>query len=259
MLIQMQKNEEALKAANETHTTLEEQAVDLIPPTTSGDDDESGMRMDGGDEPPPSVLDKKESQIASMGWESAKELDDAVTILTAPRTSFRDNVREVPLPPLYQEVLRARGDAVRSPDIPLSRPEHYRDRIGRDLRQLAVSIAASTENVEQWRTFCEEKGGIFPLLETIREGARSIQEETASNTVSETAWLGWLIIKKRPSRSMQCLSVCEMSVDFSRDVGCDYGRILRTNAAGVSFGRYAYHASVRQRIRYGHVGFESTS
>jgi hypothetical protein len=48
------------------------------------------MRMDGdSDESPPSVLTKKESQIASMGWESAKELDDAVTILTAPRTSFR--------------------------------------------------------------------------------------------------------------------------------------------------------------------------
>jgi hypothetical protein len=46
------------------------------------------MRMDGdSDESPPSVLDV-ESQIASMGWESAKELDDAVTILTAPEHPF---------------------------------------------------------------------------------------------------------------------------------------------------------------------------
>jgi predicted acylesterase/phospholipase RssA len=238
MLIQMQKNEEALIAANETRTTLEEQSVDLLPPNTSTgstSDDSSDMPLDDDDEPPP-VLDKKESQLASMGWESAKELDDAVTTLTGPRTSFRDNVQEVPLPLLYQEVLRAQvqGYTVRSPDIPLSRPEHYRDRIGRDLRQLAVSIAASTESVEQWRTFCEEKGGIFPLLETIREGARSIQEETAnSNTVSETAWLGWLDHQEEAfqgacSACRVLRDVCAISPEVSVVIT---DGILRTNAA----------------------------
>jgi hypothetical protein len=134
MLLQMQKKEEALIAANETITTLEEQAVDLTPPTSTsskrtrartgkddGDGDgktKKGMLVDDDDDEPPPVLDlddkTKQSQLASIRWESIKELDDAVTIMTGPRESFRDNVQEVPLPPLYREVLRERGDAVRS-------------------------------------------------------------------------------------------------------------------------------------------------
>jgi hypothetical protein len=113
------------------------------------------MRMDGdSDESPPSVLDV-ESQIASMGWESAKELDDAVTILTAPEHPFVTMSVKFRCRLCTKRAV-ARGDAVRSPDIPPV-GRNTTDRIGRDLRQLAVSIAASTENVEQWRTF-EEKG-----------------------------------------------------------------------------------------------------
>jgi hypothetical protein len=113
---------------------------------------------------------------------------------------------------------------------------------------------------EQWRTFAKKRVVSF-LLETIREGARSIQEETAnSNTVSETAWLGWLIIKKRPSGSMQPVGLRDVWCDFSRGVGCDYGRDSSyQRCLRVSFGRYAYHAfsTPTNTIRPRH--FESTS
>ena len=60
--------------------------------------------------------------------------------------------------------------------MPLSMPEHYEERIGRDMRHLAVSIASNVDEVRQWRLFCLEKGGIVPLLKCVQEGAKSIRE-----------------------------------------------------------------------------------
>ena len=211
MLIQMQKKE-ALLAANQT---LEEQAVDLSAGnnnnTTGGGTGGTGTgyvaeqssaaeqaaKHQDWTQNTPTRADQ--SQLVAMNWETAKELDDAVTKLTGDAASLRENVQVLPLPSLYREVLRARDNAAFAttaattspvePDIPLSRPEHYRDRIGRDLCQLAVSIASSTENTAQWRAFCQENGGLFPLLETVREGARSIREENSKSTVSERVTL----------------------------------------------------------------------
>jgi hypothetical protein len=116
------------------------------------------MRMDGdSDESPPSVLEK-ESQIASMGWESAKELDDAVTILTAPEHPFVTMSVKFRCRLCTKRAV-ARGDAVRSPDIPP---------VGRNTTGTASegiydswpSPLRLARRTEQWRTF-EEKG-IFP-------------------------------------------------------------------------------------------------
>jgi hypothetical protein len=41
-----------------------------------------------------------------------------------------------------------------------------------DMRRLAVSIASNIETIDQWKSFCENGGGILPLLECIRDGAR---------------------------------------------------------------------------------------
>jgi hypothetical protein len=83
----------------------------------------------------------KRSQIASMGWESAKELDDAVTILTAPEHPFV--TMSVKFRCRLCTKCCGREAMLFAVQIFHSRPEHYRDRIGRDLRQLAVSIAAA--------------------------------------------------------------------------------------------------------------------
>jgi Patatin-like phospholipase len=56
----------------------------------------------------------------------------------------------------------------------------------RDRKHLAVSIAAATEDVSQWRQFCQEHGGIFPILETVRVGAHVIRLKTAAQPKSET-------------------------------------------------------------------------
>lgn len=57
-----------------------------------------------------------------------------------------------------------------------SYPEHYKGRIGRDQRHLAVSIAASIDKPWQWKVFFEEGGGVLPLMECIRDGARSVEQ-----------------------------------------------------------------------------------
>jgi len=48
--------------------------------------------------------------------------------------------------------------------LTLSYPEHYKGRIGRDMRHLAVSIAASIDKSWQWKLFFDEGGGVLPLL-----------------------------------------------------------------------------------------------
>ena len=46
------------------------------------------------------------------------------------------------------------------------------------MRRLAVSIASGIENEEQWRIFCEDGGGLLPLLECIRDGAREVRQSS---------------------------------------------------------------------------------
>ena len=56
-----------------------------------------------------------------------------------------------------------------------SYPEHYKGRIGRDMRTLGVSIAASIDKPWQWKLFFDEGGGVLPLLECIVDGARAVE------------------------------------------------------------------------------------
>lgn len=70
-----------------------------------------------------------------------------------------------------RDVLR---DDVTSP-LPLSDPRHTA-RIEMDMRRLAVSIASNIETINQWKSFCEDGGGILPLLECIRDGAREVKQ-----------------------------------------------------------------------------------
>jgi len=60
--------------------------------------------------------------------------------------------------------------------LPLSDPTHYYDRIDKDMRHMAIAIASSVDFDWQWRLFCEEGGGLYPLVRCIRDGAKSIRE-----------------------------------------------------------------------------------
>lgn len=109
------------------------------------------------------------AELAAMDKETARELDAAVTQLSGTPDQLRTGMQVLPLP----------SPCISSPDAPpdlvfprLSEPEHYDTRISRDIRHLAVSIATNVEDIWEWRLFCQEKGGLKPLLECIGEPDR---------------------------------------------------------------------------------------
>lgn len=69
---------------------------------------------------------------------------------------------------------RARGGSA-APRPPPPHPDLYRSRIERDRRRTALAIAASIDEDWQWRLFCEEGGGLGPLIECVRDGASSLR------------------------------------------------------------------------------------
>lgn len=187
MLMQMQKNEEALLAANE-NIAEEQQVLELDPIHKTKTDDESSTWPLVGESK--SSMDST-SELPMMDVETARELDDAVVPLKGTEDELMRDVKVLPLNRLYtslEQAAAATNDTTATTTLPLSRPEHYLDRINRDRRHLAVSIAASTEQVSQWRLFCQEQGGIYPILETVREGARAIHHRKDYQEKKPKAW-----------------------------------------------------------------------
>jgi len=164
----------------------------------------------GGDPIPPPPEDES---VPRMDSATARELDDAVTWMVSTPTARNELLRSVnvlPLPSLYASTSSSSTSTLAEPatnkttntqiptsstqtqtqTAPLRMPEHYFERISRDMRHLAVSIASSIETVDQWRTFCQQgNGGLMPLLECIREGARYInlqknQQQQSSGSTS---------------------------------------------------------------------------
>ena len=110
------------------------------------------------------------SELAYMDKETARELDSAVTQLSGSLDQWRAGIQILPSPTFYTSSPPIAGGVV----LPrLSQPEHYDHRISRDIRHLAVSIATNVEDIREWRLFCQENGGIRPLLECIGEPEQS--------------------------------------------------------------------------------------
>lgn len=103
-----------------------------------------------------------------MDLETARELDASVVPLSTRM------VPEVilPTPSLYLD-----HDATAFQELPFSQPEHYRDRIDRDRRHLAVSIASACDTVNDWRDAVLERAGLKPLLLCVTQGARQYKME----------------------------------------------------------------------------------
>ena len=59
--------------------------------------------------------------------------------------------------------------------LPLRDPNHIA-RIERDVQHLAVSISSCVDTPQQWKVFCEDGGGISPLVQCIRDGAREVRQ-----------------------------------------------------------------------------------
>ena len=186
LLMKMQKKEELMHGElpkdSETASLLEQDVVDLDHSSSATTDDTEAVV-----EPP---LPEEEDAITTtpptatqelpfMDIETAKELDDAVRPLTGSRDQLLQDVQVLPLSPLYQQAPATTATTAKDDDDVLtSQREQYIHRIGRDMRMLALKIVASTETTAQWRLFCQENAGLFPILETIREGARSIIQKS---------------------------------------------------------------------------------
>ena len=118
-------------------------------------------------------------------------------------------------------------------DLPtLSKPEHYDGRVGRDIRHLAVSTASCIDSVEEWQLFCQQStGGLEPLIECIRDGAKSIRKGNSSPTGFKSK--GSLARNEENFRvaSNECYvlrDLCALSTDLA---GVITDGILRANSA----------------------------
>jgi hypothetical protein len=211
LLMQMQRKEEEMRKLNKTLLD-KEQALDLsLNATTATTSSSSSSKRSGIDDNNVSYSDEeraekeKEQKVkddlfswmlpkqedtdmvdddgagtGTIDMDMAKELDEAVSIRIT--TSTKD-FTFLELPELYKILTTPTGETIdeekNEEDLPpLSRPEHYEGRIGRDMRHLAVSIASCVDDISEWRLFCQQAtGGIMPLIQCIRDGASSIRNE----------------------------------------------------------------------------------
>jgi predicted acylesterase/phospholipase RssA len=168
-----------------------------------------------------------------------KELDESVNQLSI-TDSLMDDIQIIPNSQnshvaSQQPTTTLPGDVIGKDILRLSYPEHYKNRIGRDMRHLAVSIAASIDKPWQWKLFFDEGGGVLPLLECIRDGARSVEKGRADGDIEGTTTNSQLLLEQQQNevsfaaactacRALRDLSA--LSKDFAAVVTDD---ILRVN------------------------------
>ena len=205
LLLQLQKKEEANRA-DHNETLLNSDFLDLDhpghqqPPTPPTLDDESKRtphkQSDQKTDESNNIATKDNvKQELSVEFESGKELDNLVFPLSNDLIStenLKNDLEVLPLSPLYQAVARhVTTTEAEEGIVTYRREKSLTDRMDRDLRHLAVNIAASIETVDQWRLFCQERGGLYPLLETIRQGARALAQQESNKTKrKKTLWRG---------------------------------------------------------------------
>ncbi len=221
LLMQMQKKEAELRLVNKSASLLfsEDQALNLDaansntsasytttttteenPATSQKSDLFSWIRKQDGDEGSKGITSTKAAERRNIDDEIAMELDNAVSI------RITNSVKDVAIlgPPEINRIKRRIGIAgetsltdnqendvnmggqnnLAGEILPtLSKAQHYDGRIGRDMRHLAVSTASCIDSVEEWQLFCQQStGGLEPLIECIREGAKSIREGGSSQS-----------------------------------------------------------------------------
>ncbi len=147
---------------------------------TKGRMDGSGMNKRVGGEDDNGKRKERNLSLQGLDAELVREVDESVTILSASRQNIMKEIEVLPsksvriqLQEQQQQQQQVESDTSKT-QLPLSGPAHTA-RIERDMKQLAVSIASTVENAEQWKAFTEDGGGLLPLLECIRDGAREIE------------------------------------------------------------------------------------
>lgn len=217
LLMQMQKKEEEMRKLNKTLLD-KEQVLDLDAHNVSS----SGLS------PAVEKPAKQPKELNKLDREIAKELDDAVRIRLS--SSVGNDVEVLDLPPFYEVLLKDDGEVDELP--PLSKPDHYEERIGRDMRHLAVSIASCVDDVSDWVNVCNEfqpSGGLAPLIQCIREGATTIRKRRDDAEISdlvESKYEESFVAASTACRALRDL--CALNLDLAAVVT---DGLLRANAA----------------------------
>jgi hypothetical protein len=189
-------------------------------------------------------LDKEKRQkrkTSNADPELLREVDESVTIINInqkPDIWVEEIMKDIQLlnddeESGFESVGNAESSDVDMPPIlPLSDPQHL-GRIELDMRRLATSIASTIETEEQWKTFCEDGGGVLPLLECIRDGAREIRQGLAMDDLYDESIVG--VVTEKPNafehacRASKALrDLCAISKSMSAIIT---DGVLRTNAA----------------------------
>jgi hypothetical protein len=220
----MQKKEEEMKKLNKTLLD-ETETLDLDPHANNNNVNSTVTSTNG----------EAEEKFSKMDLETAKELDDAVRIRLS--STVGNDVTLLELPPLYKVLLD--DDSKQATDLPnLSKSTHYDERIGRDMRHLAVSIASCVDGVEDWVDVCNEfqpTGGLLPLVESIQEGATSIRKRRDDAEISD-------LVESRYEESFMAASsacralrdLCALDLDLAAVVT---DGLLRANTAYAKKGK----------------------
>eukprot|EP01082_Thalassiosira_pseudonana_P008259 g7413.t1.1.5e17418a g7413 g7413.t1 contig24:559816-562994(+) len=175
------------------------------------------------------------SNVFRIDQKIARELDESVFTLPISGDGLMGDLEVLPMiehecdgsAKPFENTLKAK-DMLR-----LSSPEHYEDRIGRDMRHLGVSIAATIDKPWQWKLFFDEGGGVLPLLECIRDGARSVEKGGADFVDGDIEGTSSLMEQHEASFAAACTAcralrdLSALSKDFAAVVTDD---ILKVNA-----------------------------
>jgi hypothetical protein len=184
-------------------------------------------------------LQKKKRSNADP--ELIREVDESVTIINTserPGVWVEELMKDIQLvnDDVASEFQNADDAESIDPDVPPSLPlsdSQHLERIDLDMRRLATSIASTIETEEQWKTFCEDGGGILPLLECIRDGAREIRQGLVMDDLYDESVVG--VVTEKPNAfehacraSKGLRDLCAISKSMSAIIT---DGILRANAS----------------------------
>lgn len=174
----------------------------------------------------PKSKDEQKEEENRIDPELIRELDASISILTGSGSEIgrREILKDIEMlrdvTSTSSSMRQRRGGEVQDVDnkvtnlLPLSDPRHTA-RIEIDMRRLAVNIASNIESIDQWKSFCEDGGGILPLLECIRDGAREVREGQLLTQGNDYDGLGMLgLVEQREAAFEAACKACKALRDL---------------------------------------------
>ena len=151
--------------------------------------------------------------LQGLDEDIVREVDESITLLSAPQELLKKDIEVLAMPITIEqpnvEILETDDSLIST--LPLSDVAHTA-RIEKDMRHLAVSIASTIEDAEQWKTFMEDGGGVLPLLECIRDGAKEIEKGPWEKDVRDEGMVG--LVEKREEAFAAACTACKTLRDL---------------------------------------------